>query len=242
MAPSHRCLAAIAQNAVGATQRRMPEPPPGAPHRGWHLPRRLPHLDAGELVQTITYRLIDALPRATVERNARFATPAQRRRLEALLDAGHGACVLREPEIAALVVEAWRHFHGRRYRLHAWVVMPNHVHLVVTILPGFPLARIVRDWKSFTAHAIAKRSGSGAVWQPGYWDRFIRDDDHFDDAVAYVEANPVKAGLVAHPEAWAWSSAAVRRAGGTPALPATRSMAEMARRARGELERRWPRQ
>jgi REP element-mobilizing transposase RayT len=215
-----------------------PEEPPDAPHRGWHR-RYLPHFDGAELIQSITYRLVDALPSNPSVIGSK--TPAQRARLQALFDAGHGACILRRPEIATLVVESWHHFDARRYRLHAWVVMPNHVHLVATVLPGFPLARIVRDWKSYTAHAIRKQTGRGAVWHAGYWDRFIRDEDHYDAAVEYVERNPVVAGLVAHPEAWPWSSAAARRAGGTPAVPATGSMRRAANRALHDIEGRSPR-
>jgi putative DNA methylase len=54
-----------------------------------------------------------------------------RRRIEEYLDAGHGACWLRRPEIAALVEGALRYFDGQRYRLLAWCVMPNHVHTLI---------------------------------------------------------------------------------------------------------------
>ncbi len=191
-------------------------------------------------MQTVSYRLADALPRGLDARRLAAPGSARRQRVEALIDEGYGACILREPDIAKLVVGAWRHFDGRRYRLHAWVVMPNHVHLVATTVAGFPLARVVRDWKSFTAHAIAKQRKSGPVWQPGYWDRFIRDEDHYAAAVEYVEHNPVKAGLVSHAEAWPWSSAAIRRAGGTPALPDADVMRSTANLARRALGKRWP--
>jgi REP element-mobilizing transposase RayT len=51
---------------------------------------------------------------------------------------------------------------------------------------------------------------SGAFWQGDYWDRFIRNEDHFDAAVSYIDCNPVKAGLARSPADWAWGSARLR--------------------------------
>ena len=100
----------------------------------------------------------------------------------------------------------------------AWVVMPNHVHILIEIKRGHPLSRIVHSWKSFTAKVIARRMGCrGKVWQEDYWDRVIRNEAHFEAAVEYIVCNPATAGLVATPEAWRWSSASA--AGGPPALP-----------------------
>ena len=73
------------------------------------------------------------------------------RRIERYLDAGYGDCWLRRPEIATLVQDALLHFDGIRYRLLAWVVMPNHVHLLIETEPGFPLPGVVQSWKGFTA-------------------------------------------------------------------------------------------
>lgn len=167
----------------------------------------LPHLDAGEIVQMITYRLADSLPASV--RLQHDAGSAERRRVDAMLDRGLGRCMLRRPEIAAMIVANWRHFDGTRYRLHAWVVMPNHVHVVATIHPDQLLSRIAHAWKSYSAHRIRRLAGvSGPIWQPEYWDRFIRNERHFASAVAYVEGNPVAAGLAQWPGDWPYSSAA----------------------------------
>ena len=108
-----------------------------------------------------------------------------------------------------MIVANWQHFDRTCYLLHAWVVMPNHVHLVATIYPDQSLSKIVHSWKSHAAHRIRKMIGvSGRIWQPEYWDRFIRDERHFASAVAYVEGNPVAAGLAGQPEDWPYSSAA----------------------------------
>jgi REP element-mobilizing transposase RayT len=155
-----------------------------------------------------------------------------RRRMETYLDAGHGSCVLQEPEVAACVVDTWHHFDGERYRLLEWVVMPNHCHALIEPLEGVPLGKIVLSWKNYTARFIneyKRRTGvrqsqqcqsqqcqsqrsrdSSQVWQREYWDRFIRNEQHFEAAKSYIAMNPVKAGLAATPEDWPWGSARCR--------------------------------
>ena len=136
-----------------------------------------------------------------------------RERTEAALDKGYGACWLRRPQVAALVQEASLHFDNNRYLLHAWVIMPNHVHALATALGGTYLSTIVHSWKSFTAKS-ANRSleREGAFWQADYFDRVMRDEAHFAATVDYIHWNPVKAGLCAKPEDWPWSS--IHRTGG----------------------------
>jgi hypothetical protein len=116
-----------------------------------------------------------------------------------------------------LVENALLHFDAQRYRLHAWAIMPNHVHVLVTPLDE-TLSDIVQAWKSFTAHgANALLDRHGVFWAPEYYDRAVRDDAHFANAVEYIAMNPVKARLCAF-LAWARGDTWVR-AGGTPALP-----------------------
>ena len=86
--------------------------------------------------------------------------------------------------------------------------MPNHVHVLIEPLAGCALAEIVRTWKTFSARTINKRhQQTGSLWSPDYHDRFIRDQDHYDSARAYIRRNPVKAGLCRAAEDWRWSSA-----------------------------------
>lgn len=74
--------------------------------------------------------------------------------------------------------------------------MPNHVHALAEINPGYRLDRIVHSWKSYTAkEANRLLTRSGSFWAPEYFDRFMRDDEHLYSTVAYIEGNPVKAGL-----------------------------------------------
>ena len=104
-------------------------------------------------------------------------------------------------------------FDGSRYRLLAWCVMPNHVHVLIE--PVETLPKIVQSWKSYTgrwalAHNAELGLGvpGGRFWMRDYWDRYIRDQRHLDAVVAYIHRNPVIAGLCDRPEEWMWSSAA----------------------------------
>lgn len=189
--------------------------------RGWRSRGYLPHFDAPGVRQMITYRLADAMPASRRHEWEALITIEDERekriKIESYLDAGHGECHLRQPEIAALVQENLLHFDGARYRLLAWVVMPNHVHALIETSQT-PLAEILHGWKSYTgkaANRLLKRTGD--FWQVEYFDRYIRDEDHFRKAVRYVENNPVKARLVESPEEWIFGSARHRSADGSSA-------------------------
>ncbi|MFO7697077.1 MAG: transposase [Anaerolineae bacterium] len=86
--------------------------------------------------------------------------------------------------------------------------MPNHVHVLIETMDGWPLSRVLHSWKSYTAHQVNKHLGrQGSLWRREYHDRFVRDETHLGNAVLYVHNNPVKAGLVERPEDWRFSSA-----------------------------------
>lgn len=128
------------------------------------------------------------------------------------LDAGAGCCALRHPELAALMQETLLQFDGQRYRLAAWCVMPNHVHVLIE--PRVSLAKIVQSWKSYTGRwAMARNAELGlgvpgdALWMRDYWDRYIRNQQHLDAVTAYIHQDPVAAGLCRMPQDWQWSSA-----------------------------------
>lgn len=182
-------------------------------HKLWHRRGYLPHFDAGAIVQSLTFRLVDSLPRDVCETflSSTDKYSERHRRLEAMIDSGRGSCLLADTVNAATVQDALHFFDGIRYRLLAWVVMPNHVHAMLEQLEGYPLGEIVHSWKRFTANRInRRRKTSGVVWAADYFDRYIRNADHYDFAVAYIEHNPVRAGLVAKPKDWPFSSCAVR--------------------------------
>jgi REP element-mobilizing transposase RayT len=192
---------------------------PGAP-TGWYSRGYLPHYNNRETIQSVTFRLADSLPQSTLRHmDAELAglKPAKidatrRKRIEKWLDAGMGCCALKHPELAGLMQNTLKTWDGERYRLFAWCIMPNHVHVLVETLA--PLSKIVQSWKSFTGRwALEKNAELGfgipgrSLWMREYWDRYIRDAEHFAKVRTYIEHNPVSAGLCATPADWPWSSA-----------------------------------
>lgn len=206
----------------------------GIHHRGY-----LPHVKREGASYFVTFRLADSLPKEVLlqilsERAARLRAldarksvgPAKaqlnetgdtaekierdyRRKVERHLDKGVGACHLRRQEIAAMIADALQHFHERQYLLDDWVIMPNHVHLIVWPMPNVTLSEILKGRKQFTAtqaNRILGRTGE-TFWQPESFDHWIRDDEEKSRIRRYVRANPVKAGLCATAEDWRWSSA-----------------------------------
>jgi len=182
--------------------------------QNWKSRGFLPHYDASLKYQMITYRLADSLPQRVLKsiKASKGESLKQRILIEGTLDEGHGACILKIPEIAQIVIDAWKFFDKSRYDLIAYVVMPNHVHVLIKTYEKHSLSQVIHSWKSFTAHEIKKvlrKAGFQSeqkIWQVEYWDRFMRDEKHFLQAVNYIIDNPVKAGLCTSPEQWPWSS------------------------------------
>ena len=141
-------------------------------------------------------------------------------KLEAALDEGHGACVLRNYELARIVADSLLHFDGQhvadslgdcgdelrsnsatkkpetRYHISDFVVMPNHVHVMVCFLPGVRLLAQCRSWKHFTAVKINSALGTtGEFWQSESFDHLVRDPDHFIRLRQYIAENRGKANL-----------------------------------------------
>ncbi len=116
--------------------------------RVWHSRGYLPHFESSEATQHVTFHLADGLPQAVLVRwEAELKTlPAEKRdaerrkRVDAWMDAGHGSCVLRNPGIAGTVQESLLAFDSQRYRLLAWAVMPNHVHVLFQSMNGWTVA------------------------------------------------------------------------------------------------------
>ena len=137
------------RNLVAAKRRWSSPPNPEQARqgfRGWNERGFLPHRDEPGLVQFVTFRFADCFPaalRPEWEHLLGIEHDRERRtQLEAYLDRGRGDCCLRRPEIAGLVETALRFFHGQRYELRAWVVMPNHVHALFKV-DSVPMSRIV---------------------------------------------------------------------------------------------------
>jgi len=86
------------------------------------------------------------------------------------------------------VLSALLHFNHARYELHAAVVMNDHVHVLVEPIAGVDLEVVIRSWKSYAARQLRDRAGR--IWQPEYWDRVIRDEREFEEALRYITRNP----------------------------------------------------
>ncbi len=176
---------------------------------------RLPHWQQKGAVYFVTFRLADAVPHHlrtrwesehatwlrfhpqpwTVETEREYHDRFSGA-IERWLDAGHGSCALRRHNCAAFVVEALRHFDGERVAQIAWVVMPNHVHVVFVQNAVWPLEKILLSWKGFTARKINALLGrTGTFWQRDYFDRLVRDTKHLANCIRHIRRNPEKARL-----------------------------------------------
>lgn len=201
----------------------------GIHHRGY-----LPHFKREEGTYFVTFRLAGTLPQSVLEqieaeriedknkanngnttsKDARHSDSLESDKIEAFLDSGYGECWLKRNDIGKLVADALCHFDGERYKLHAWVVMPNHVHAVLTPKGSHTLSSILHSWKSFTANeanSILGREGK-SFWQRESYDHLVRDEDDFIRVCNYTLNNPVKAGLCQKAEDWALSSIHVAQA------------------------------
>ncbi|MFN0141693.1 MAG: REP-associated tyrosine transposase, partial [Pyrinomonadaceae bacterium] len=182
--------------------------------KGWHDRGYLPHFD-GVATQFVTFRLADSLPQNVLRRlneeleneDLSDNSDEYRQRVEDYLDKGIGSCILKNAEIAEIVEATLKHEHDKSCRLISWVIMPNHVHILLYPLQGHSLSNILKSIKSVSSHRINTVLGqSGSVWQPDYFDRFIRDEEHFAKTASYIANNPVKAGLCSAPAQWRFSS------------------------------------
>ena len=177
--------------------------------------RNLPHWDQSGATAYVTFRLADSIPRAKLdewkaERDEwRSAHPEpwseddwreyQTRfldRIERWSDRGYGRCLLRDPEVRTIVSDAFEFFDEERYRLDHFVIMPNHVHLLVRPFGEWRLSQLLHSWKSFTANQINSRLGrSGTLWMDERFDHLVRSVTQLDIFHRYIVENPQKARL-----------------------------------------------
>jgi REP element-mobilizing transposase RayT len=167
--------------------------------------QKLPHWQQGEVIQFVTFRLSDSMPKAKLslwkdelsiwqqhypkpwspeierEYHQRFTW-----KLEHWLDEGHGSCRLKETTTRRILEQTLMHDHGTKANHLAWIIMPNHVHLLFTPLAA--LDKLMQTWKGVSA----RRIGAGSIWQKNYRDTLIRDGSHLANAVRYIRRNPAK--------------------------------------------------
>ena len=185
-------------------------------HKHKHSRGYLPHFNVKLSTQFVTFRLADSMPESLLEKcrsemeSGLIDDVEFRKRIEYYLDRGYGSCYLKDRRIAAKVRESVLHFNDDRYKLIAWVIMPNHVHLLIELLGENELPDVMHSIKSYTAHQANKiLQRSGQFWFVESFDRYIRDARHYHATVRYIENNPVKARLCRKPSEWEFSSAFV---------------------------------
>jgi putative transposase len=128
------------------------------------------------------------LPHWELEGSTYFVTFRVRKALGAVFE---------DHSVAAIVEEALWFGYGERYFLHAYVIMPDHAHLLLQPDVEWTLAKILQGLKGFTARQINTLLGrKGAFWQDESFDHLIRNEEDWLDKFDYIHSNPVRAGLV----------------------------------------------
>jgi putative transposase len=172
--------------------------------------RRLPHLHNADQPVFLTWRLNGSLPPNRAFPDAPLNSGEAFAAMDRLLDeARTGPVYLRQAALADMVVDVVRHNADvlKRYDLHAYVVMPNHVHMLIS--PHIPLPLLTKALKGFTAklaNQMLHLTGT-PFWQQESYDHLVRDQKEFDRIRRYIEENPVRAGLVHEAGEYRWSSA-----------------------------------
>jgi putative transposase len=175
--------------------------------KGWYCRGYLPHLD-WPCLQFLTFRQHDSFPRSVLENwrvelralSDRALRAEEYRRIEEYMDQGKGSCILKQGWAAIIVDGKLLAMHGSAFDLKGWVIMPNHVHLLASFRNVAFIPKVVADLKGSTAreiNLILGRTGT-SFWFRDYFDRFIRDQEHFENTLAYIHRNPVKAKLCDH--------------------------------------------
>lgn len=169
----------------------------------------LPHWEQNGKTQFITFRLRDSLPQSKLsllidinngflqkhprpwsqavlkEYHNLFSTKYQR-----YLDAGYGSCILQRPEIREILEEGLWHYDAVKYELLAYVIMPNHVHLVARMLDNNEANCTLDYVKRYCTGVMNKSYGTGARLFSGNWDRIVRNEVHLKYVLSYIVNNP----------------------------------------------------
>lgn len=180
--------------------------------------RTLPHWRQSDTSYFVTFRLADSIPQKTLrtwmsERDAFVAQHAQplsdadtveyhkrfTYRIETWLDSGMGSCLLAQRNFSEIVADALFYFESKHYAIGEWVIMPNHVHAIVTPKTEFELSSILHSWKPFTATRINQLTGkTGSLWQEESYNQILRNECHQWKVEEYIRNNPIKAGITVH--------------------------------------------
>jgi type I restriction enzyme, R subunit len=177
--------------------------------------RCLPHWQQEGCTYFVTWRMADSMPltkyrqwrdereqwlkchpkpwdsKTQIEHTELFEAKIQR-----WLDLGYGSCALKDPSLREIVISSFLHYQDQHYRLHDFVIMPNHVHVLFTPYPNHSLSTIITAWKRFTSHMILKQTGGQApFWLPEWFDHIVRSTAQMNFYQQYIRENPHKAHL-----------------------------------------------
>ena len=171
---------------------------------------RLPHWHQDGKVQFVTFRLADSLPQEKLQELTAIKSEWMKghpqpwdskteeeynllvgNKVDTWLNSGYGKCILRLPAIRQIVEDALRFFDGVRYVLYAYVIMPNHVHALLSPINGFHVTDLMGSIKRHSASVINQSLGrQGSVWQRQVFDHMVRDATEFSQHVRYIQNNP----------------------------------------------------
>lgn len=170
----------------------------------------LPHWHQQGKMQYVTFRLADSLPQTKITELNALKEDFEAKNpkpwddhttlvyqclisaaIERMLDRRWGSCVLRHPDVRKHVEEKIEFFRGERYDIIAYVIMPNHVHLLLLMLNDYNVYEVVRSIKKFSAMSINREVFSaGRLWMRSHFDRMVRSEDHLKHCVNYIRNNP----------------------------------------------------
>ena len=170
----------------------------------------LPHWHQDGKLQFVTFRLADSLPQTKIaylkQVVDKFAAAHPRPWTEdvkkeywsligpvesKLLDNGYGSCILKKPSVRKIVSDAILYKDGIDYDVLSFVIMPNHVHLLIRLRGDSTIMKVMHSIKSYTSNSINTFLGrTGAVWKKEYFDRIIRSESHLKNCLDYIRENP----------------------------------------------------
>jgi REP element-mobilizing transposase RayT len=171
---------------------------------------KIPHWNQVDRVQFVTFRLADSLPQLKLmeyrqekelwlgqhpkpwdeamqeEYDAMFTA-----KLDKWIDAGYGGCILKDSRVRDIVADSIMHLNGDRYDIYAYVIMPNHVHVMLTPRADCTVQHIVGGWKRYSSQQANKLLGHNAlVWERNCFDRLMRSAADYDAHISYIVDNP----------------------------------------------------
>jgi putative transposase len=186
---------------------------PDLPIRMYH--RHLPHWRQEGATYAVTFRQADSIPQAQLQALKRWRAiwehqhPEPRSEIEwkkfakeitnqteRWMDEGCGSCVFRESRFSKMMFDSLLHFQNQRHYTSCFVVMPNHVHVVIRPMSGFELEDCLQRIKQYVSTHVDKNlKQDGTLWAEESYDRIVRDEEHLWNVVQYIGRNPMKAGI-----------------------------------------------